>query len=374
MKRVALFAGLVPTVWMAACSQAPQDVQCRADADCDPGQYCQTESNMCRCRTDDACGEGMYCNPFGACQDRPPCLSNDDCLALNGPGFICNTLDRSGGACIAADACGANVHCQFNQRCDRTSGQCVNACDETGDCQLGLVCVKGADGRGTCQAGSAACSLCPTRPDAPDSAFCDDGEVCSLDGNCVAANHKADLCRACDENTRCATGMICLIDPEMTSGEYCANGCKTNSDCPNGFNSCNSLSLVMPGAECTNTGTCANGGRCLQEPETNRAFCECVSASDCSLCQEWIGFGLTMCPDGSSCTTAADCIKCVSGACMGTDLPCTTNQDCVIECSAEPAGSGDTIGMCQTVAKACGKDSGLLCSDVQNGAAVCQGL
>ena len=123
----------------AACSTATPIEGCASDTDCDNGQFC--DAGTCKCRTDDMCGTGEYCNTYGNCQVRPACLGNVDCAA----GFICNSASPTGGECIARGLCGHSVHCEINQWCQLNgdTGVCIPGCRQTGDCQLGNVCIAG---------------------------------------------------------------------------------------------------------------------------------------------------------------------------------------------------------------------------------------
>lgn len=350
-------------VGATACQSEDTSEGCQKDSECDAGFFCDQANGACRCRTDDSCGAGFYCNTFGACQPRPPCLGNQDCET----GFICNGADPSGGKCIASNECGSSVHCEFNNFCNPQTKQCAPGCRNTGDCQLGHVCVAGA-----CQPGQTAtdCTLCPAAPD-PDPTYCDYGETCSSGGSCTTHALKTDLCKTCGELTACGTGLVCLIDDE--GGNYCAPGCKLDTDCPNGYLGCEGLQLVF--AECgTGFPACPGGGKCITTSEGNRGFCECTSQDQCDIyngAMNMCFFGSCL-GGGGSCSTGLDC-ACQSNKCLGTDLPCATGADCAVNCVQQPSGE-TTIGICETSSKACGKALGVSCTELRGGTAQCREL
>ena len=201
--------------------------ECESQSDCPTGLECNTEKGVCECSTDDQCitafGDDYQCNTFKLCQPRPPCLGNKDCAEDE----ICNANDPSGGRCIPATSCGSTVHCDFNFYCDRSTETCQPGCQNSGDCQLGSVCIGGQ-----CTDGN--CSTCPVSPD-PDPSYCDYGETCSLNGTCTPHPGQSVLCQSCGNLPGdCGTNAICLIDDEVAgnAANYCAPTCRTDLDCP----------------------------------------------------------------------------------------------------------------------------------------------
>ena len=138
---------------LAACASEGSTVGCENDDECPNGQSC--EDGVCKCDTSDQCAVGEYCNSFRACQERPACVGNQDC----DDGFICNSADRTGGKCIPELQCGTSVHCELNNFCrieqGNETGICTPGCRNTGDCQLGHVCIAG-----TCSPGSSCRLIC----------------------------------------------------------------------------------------------------------------------------------------------------------------------------------------------------------------------
>jgi len=370
MKRIAL---LVTFLSLSGCGTTSAAEGCNSDDDCGD-LVC--ENGSCICDGDDRCKDGHYCNPFGTCQIRPACLSNIDCGATE----ICNSADPTGGKCIPASQCGSSVHCEFNNYCKpgtaTTPSICTAGCRSTGDCQLGYVCAAG-----TCMAGGTAgdCTVCPASP-APDASYCDYGELCTAQGQCVTHTDANGLCdKPCDD-TSCDSSLTCLVDD--LGGSYCAPSCLFDRDCPSGYEGCGGLSIVsgpcdsLGGAgpcECTNTGTCPNGGKCVGGGEGIRAYCECVSQEDCNFLVGACFFGSCMTGGGGSCLTDQDC-ACDGGRCAVGAFPCNTGADCNISCVQFPFGD-TTYGRCLTDAKACGKGEGIACDQLTNPAlSECRGI
>lgn len=389
---------------VAGCTAEQTTEGCVDDSSCDPGFFC--DGGSCKCRTDDACGAGKRCNDFGNCQERPPCLGNDDC----DDGMICNSSAASGGDCIPASQCGSSVHCEFNDYCKiatgGTTGECTPGCRNSGDCQLGYICSAGI-----CQVGG--CDECPATP-SPDASYCDFGERCTSSGQCVATTSKANYCTTCNGTTPCASkDLACIIDNESCAClegkcyptntacntdadcggacnvSYCAPTCKVDSDCPNGYgSSCGGLIQVC--GVCDAGNPCTNGGDCLYGAESSAGFCSCTSQADCALptgiCEAFFGTCLWGCSTDAdcallgttcneswgvcdiSCSSDAQCI-CVNNTCANSGLPCSTAADCQSTFVTVETPTGYSYGVCETNVKVCGKDSGVLCEDLDGDAA-----
>jgi hypothetical protein len=333
----------------AACSTPASGDGCKSDSECDGGQFC--DAGVCKCRTNDQCGAGQYCNAYGTCQVRPACLGNEDCPT----GLICNSAARSGGDCIPAAQCGSPVQCPLGHFCEVPAGSptglCRPGCRDTGDCILGQVCIGGdCDDAST----TTDCVTCPAHPN-PDASYCDYGEKCTFEGDCVAVPTRAGLCDRCDFGSpnSCDSGLVCLTDNDGADGvNYCSPICTTVADCPNGFNdSCGHVILV--GGGCNNDNDCfATGGRCVGGAETSQKFCTYGDASACA------GTGL-----------------CFSGRCFDSGMPCTS-ATAAVDCGLTfvPIEQGATDGVCETNVGVCGKISGLTCERFDSEPATCRSL
>ncbi|MBT6435519.1 MAG: hypothetical protein HOK28_20660 [Deltaproteobacteria bacterium] len=345
---------------------------CSDDSECPAGQACDIPTATCKCTTDDACelalGAGYECNDFGSCQPRPPCLGNQDCAE----GEICNSADATGGICIPAGDCGSTVHCDFNEYCNPTTGECEDGCRNVGDCQLGYVCQDNA-----CVPGN--CTTCPTSPTV-DATYCDYGEVCTEAGACVPHPVQSTLCDTCGQNslTQCGLDTICLLDDMSNSGgAYCAPVCDVDADCPNGYPGCGGVQTVGQ-TGCTSDLDCLSGGVCLSTSEGDLTYCSCVSNADCvtkeGLCDTTLGFGFCL-TDGSPCNQDLECNFCANGTCANAPgIRCNTEADCLSSCVMQELGDGSSIGSCQTNWKVCGKEQGVTCTELQSGLAECTEL
>lgn len=326
--------------------------ECESQSDCPTGLECNTSKGVCECATDDQCvtafGDDYQCNTFKLCQPRPPCLGNKDCAEDE----ICNANDPSGGRCIPATSCGSTVHCDFNYYCDRSTETCQPGCQNSGDCQLGSVCINGQ-----CSDGN--CSTCPVSPD-PDPSYCDYGETCSLSGTCTPHPGQSVLCQSCGTLPgECGGNAICLIDDEVAGGaaNYCAPTCRTDLDCPSGYGDCGGVQIVDPNQACTTDAQCGAGKFCLGSSEGQNAYCSCATDADCpaDFClPDFFGGG------GSTCA--------------GTGFSCTTDADCGSSCTeVAQTSDGQPIKICETNIGACGKEAGVSCQDLL-GDAICNDL
>ena len=345
-----LFAAILA---LTGCKNAGSSVEgCTADTDCAAGQVCDTATAACKCTTDDACelelGAGYECNDFGACQPRPPCLGNQDC----NEGEICNSADATGGICIPVGSCGSTVHCGFNEYCNPTTGACEDGCRNVGDCQLGYVCQDN-----NCVPGN--CSTCPTSPDV-DATYCDYGELCAPNGQCLPHQSSGSLCNECPTQNnpfapQCPLNTMCLLDDMSNTGAaYCAPMCEDDADCPNGYPGCGEVQFVTQ-TGCTNDSDCTSGGICISTAEGDLTFCSCTDDSQC-------GSGFDFCdPFSNTCSNSPT-------------VPCTNDAVCQSSCVMQDTGNGGSVGICETQWKVCGKEQGVTCTELKNGLAECAEL
>ncbi len=194
------------------------------------------------------------------------------------------------------------------------------------------------------------CTQCPTSPD-PDSTYCDYGEVCTADGQCLSHELSNSLCQSCNSSNifaNCPSNMICLLDDTQQGAEYCTPFCKTSMDCPNGYNRCNTVTVLANG-QCTSDADCDGGRICIGSQEGVVAYCSCLTNADCP-------------------QTGASC---VAGNCLNLGNPCTSNDDCSVQCTMSDLGDRGEVGTCATKAGVCGKGEGVSCNELKSGEADC---
>lgn len=168
----------------ADCTSAPEpppppEPDCRVDADCAPGQRCDTASGTCvpvagpppECATDGECAVGERCEtstrtcepaPAGALGDD--CATNDDCAS-----GMCATDSESGDSfctvpCAGTDECPSGFECAsvdgVASACRPTRGGLGDACEGPGDC-LGGLCAQSGGGDSYCTRVCEDRSSCP---------------------------------------------------------------------------------------------------------------------------------------------------------------------------------------------------------------------
>lgn len=317
------------------------------------------------CESDADCGAGEICNATMRCQRRAECRANVDCEA----GETCHL-----GACVIADGCLADRHCDFGAVC--VDGACIDGCVSDGDCPLYASCEDGA-----------CVDACRS------NAFCPLGSVCAA-GVCYPSPNPSH-CAPCDADRSCPFEFVdyCLInhsydraDPSRGTPRYCAVDCAEDPGvCPNGY-LCQPVTLLTEDPcsrdihcgrldrECrleegADSGfcSCANDIDCRPDtlpPRCRLGFCEaprgqlCGSDEDCSpvvICDTHAGGSRKICVnDGSSCTTSEDCL-CHEGRCLNTGRVCAQGVDCKLPCVG---------GVC-LVGAACAPTEGLYCPELR---------
>ena len=115
-------------------------VECRRNADCDPGQVCADALCQTSCSATRPCASGFVCGASGVCEAdmKVECRTTAEC----GKDKICD-----GNACI--DPCMCNQDCATGQVCDSTAGVCkdpaasmppAQTCQTNCDCPSGQSC------------------------------------------------------------------------------------------------------------------------------------------------------------------------------------------------------------------------------------------
>ena len=149
-------------VFLLACS-GKEEAECASDDACGFGEVCL--EGQCKgrsCATSAQCGMEQYCLS-GECKNG--CEVDADCY----PGDACDTTSSTVGSCATAACTSSRIDCEFNQFCNSVTGECYDAggyycksCNDDSDC--------GGSGNYCLNLGYA------------ESDFC--GVTCSTDSDC----------------------------------------------------------------------------------------------------------------------------------------------------------------------------------------------
>ncbi len=283
--------------------------------------------------------------------------------------------------------------------------QCATAddCDDDNPCTLDL-CL-------TFQPGG----LCQNLPDPLEGQPCDDGDMCTEDGRCVAGECMAGPAVECDDGDDCTTDACdpatgCTADP-VADGDPCddANACTSGDACMAG--ACTGAPVVCDDMDPCTEDKCDDAtGECGSTPAADMTPCDNDDACLDSLCMAGVCTDTTPtdCDDDNACTedacdpatgctndpvadaTACDdgdaCTEtdvCTAGACAGEALDCDDGNPCTADFCAggsclhlpvgpdgpcddgDPCTEGDTCdaaGMCNP-GKAVDCDDANACTD-----------
>ena len=314
---------------------------CSKDA-CDPAVGCTVTGDVIGASCDDgnACTKDEICGPGGACAGGTPtcackvdadCANSDLCRPTACLAGFCQVEAAKAVTCTDA----GDTVCAKNT-CDPTSGVCKPAaakdgleCDDGDQCTVTSSCAKGA------------CTGSKTK-DCDDSNPCTN-DVCAAGQGCVSLPNTA----ACDDGQVCTEGDVC-------QGGSCAAKAKTCDDNLNcTFDACDEK-----------TGVCSH--------KADDAKCDDGSACTTDSCGskgcEYGPNAAGQCDDGDACTANA----CKGGTCAVTEFvcgckdaqacddgnPCTVNSCVAGKCSAKAASDGGTCSTadkCQTVGSGSGR-------------------
>ncbi len=337
---------------LAAVQTVLADAACAADAECDDGNACTT----------DTCAPGgcVSAPAAGACDDGDPCTAVDTCTGGQCVGI--GSIDCDDDNVCTDDACVSGIGCQSTPSVG-VGGVAVpcddgDPCTATDECAAGACVGQGAlscdDGNSctddTCEPG-VGCQSTPTDPAA--AVACDDGDPCTLTDGCFAGACLGIGVLPCVDSNPCATascvaGIGCQSSP--SSGAACSDGdaCTTADACVDG----NCVGGPAPdcddGNPCT-ADSCDPGSGCVSSPTA------------------------AACDDGDDCTTDDTCLvgQCVGGpplecpdASVCTDSVCVTGQGCQAIPTTGPCDDGDacTVGdFCGT--GTCQHGDPLVCDD-----------
>lgn len=212
---------------------------CTADADCPADRYCFTDpgplDEQCieKCPLGTLNGAGDRCHADGRFGD--PCPTPDATT-----GCPAGTVCRADGTCILT-GCQSDADCPLVRTyCDTTTSECVEGCNDVGDCGAFETCEGGQCVAGGCRSADSSCELgefcCGA--DLYEDGACGDAVD---DGSCFLAPDP--FCRPCEDDEGCADiqafgfASFCyeLKDQnDQSLGKYCSVGCVEMADCPRG--------------------------------------------------------------------------------------------------------------------------------------------
>jgi len=247
------------------------DRQCRANSDCDPGEYCDKGTlsigkNSCRPRR-------VQCST---------CSANDQCLS----GMECH-----GTKCITKNALNHGDSCCQDAECIK--GTCQNnkcACFRDDDCGPSMFCKNLPLSRNICVNGKNICDSC-TQNDQCKPNTCKGGRCikendvalggsCCKDAQCKTGKCKDDRC-VCKENSDCGSDgtRFCEKDRCVSRKNECEK-CSHDGDCKSGGG------MQCKGSLCIKEGVLALGQQCCHSAQCRKGKCEsgecvCSKNEDC---------------------------------------------------------------------------------------------
>ncbi|MCC6564003.1 hypothetical protein IT087_03860 [Candidatus Uhrbacteria bacterium] len=271
---------------------------CTADAECNDGVDCTTDSCVTssgNCRhvvTPALCDPGESCNPATGCEMGSACATSADCEDTD----ACTTMER----CDPA----ARV-CTFVPLDGDGDGDPPRVCGG-GDCDDSLPGIN-----------SGAAEVCDNMDNNCDGDVDEGFDLMTDDANCGACG------RTCRDGLSCSTGLCQCDDTSLTrcgsaSAPYCVDTDTTPTDCGLCGNACPWVP-IEPEIACSSGSPCPSGAGC--------DFGRCYSRTPCDA-------GTCVCPAGSSLC---------SGACLDTMTDVLNCGSCGNAC---PAGRTCNAGTC----------------------------
>jgi cysteine-rich repeat protein len=305
--------------------------ECRASAgDCDVAESCT--------------GSGVACPADGLASATTECRASagvcDIAESCTGSGVDCPADGKSTAECRADSG-----QCDVAEDCDGVSNDCPpdgfepngTGCDDADVCTPVDQCQDGfCLGSGTLCGDGTVQGICGEECDLPDDGACSAVEACNDDCLCQSfiGDHK------------------CVLDPTPVTGSTVTIVTKILALPP--FSASGALDILCG----------------FEDPNTGKAPCECTLQSLDPINITGIGFiCFTPGDPNDPCPTGE--IDCDGGNLLDVTMDsdhdigaCTTNADCVTQCTAHCAGLGSTLfnsaceGFCQG-----GVNEGLPCTD-----------
>jgi len=332
------------------------------DDGCYPGSGCVHKSNHEPCDDGDACTVGDQCaadacvpGEPAACSDGNPC-TDDPCDAIAGCFHLVNK-----GTCQAGDKCApigecekgecvnlVPVDCDDQNPCTQDSCLpdlgCVNLpvdgvpCDDLTACTVEDSCIKGqchgkpldCDDKNVCT--DDACDQVKGCSHIPNTAVCEDGNLCSTGDVCKLGKCLPGTAAKCDDANPCTKDSCdsktgCVHQP--LSGGQCNdnNPCTLWDNCKDGVCAGFQIKKCDDGVACTSD-SCDANGNCVYKPSD--AACDDKNACTTDSCNVNSGCVHTpvlagVCDDGNACTSGD---VCVAGKCLGGAKDCTDGNLC----------------------------------------------
>jgi hypothetical protein len=161
----------------------------------EPTPICNEASDSCvECLSAGDCSDGQFCDGAeqcvgGACQEGSPPVCNDNNICTNDS---CDTginncrYDSIPGCCVTDNDCVGNTECGPGNVCVPTGGCTVDA-----DCNDENPCTNDT------------CSTSNTCLFVPNTAPCDDGDLCTINDHCFEGACEGDP--LCDDGNPCTT-------------------------------------------------------------------------------------------------------------------------------------------------------------------------
>lgn len=313
---------------------------------CTTGESCQT--GVCVPQTAVNCDDGNQCTDStclpdvgcvhvartGTCVDSNKCTGPDTCSGTScvaGPAIVCDDNNP-----CTRDTCDPNVGCKFEPLS-------VGACDDKNLCTGDGVCLAGQCQAGapiSCEDGnpctSGTCDPTQGCVQIPVSGSCDDGDPCTGAGSCQLGSCSPGSAIVCADTNPCTldfckAGVGCQFVARNDVPCDDGNACTVNDTCVSGQCTAGTTINCDDGNPCT-LDTCTTNG-CVSTPLPSSSPCSdgnpCTEGDSCvsGACQPGAP---KICDDGNSCTT--DLCSVASGGCISTVSPngqvCTDGDTC----------------------------------------------
>ncbi len=328
-----------PASECGACKVCDGSGTCKpVPADADPKEDCAGTPAS-------ACGLDGWCNGTGSCRVW---ASGTVCMQQSCVADVVYVADQCDGKGVCADA-GTKLCKPYH--CDATGTDCLNGCEDDGDCQaayycLGNTCVaKKANGEtctqikeclsgfcvdgyccdkgctGACRSCSIVAGTCKLQtPGSDPEGDCGGCKVCDVSGACVSAPSGTDPKGDCEASAPTTCGQDGTCDGTGICARWVSGTVCQVQQCAGG--------VVAYADHCDGIGSCVDGGSAVCkpfacDPATDGCFGSCTLDSQCDPAF-WCDIDSTCKPkkpNGDACTGASQCNSgfCVDGYCCDTD-------------------------------------------------------